>query len=212
MRGSRLVVSLLVFCAALPALAGQSLQLFGGYADTRDTDLSVELLYWVPPRSGSEPVNGDSSSFGIRYLLFAERMPSWSFGIDFSRFEASSDTVGIDVWPLTFEVIYTFRELPVRPYLGLGYSLTYVEVDISSASSLGVSASESSFGDGPAFLAGVTFPVAEKVSLFLEYRRDWTEIDFETESIPIFSPSVVTSRYDVELVTDRLLIGISYDF
>lgn len=211
MRAFRPLAVLLAGLTATPVFGG-SLQVFGGYADTRSADLDVELRYYVPPLSASEPVDGESPSFGARVLFPIAPYPAWSIGLDLSQFEASSDTVGIDAWPLTMHLRYTFRGVPAEPYLGLGYSLTYVDVDVSADSSLGVAASESSFGAGPAAMAGLSFALGEASSLFLEYRHDWTRVDFETESVPLFAPAEVTSRYSVNLDTDRILLGLSYDF
>jgi len=204
-----LLVTLVVGCVSAPSIAGSSIQFLGGYSKTEESDLDVELLYIVPPVTGSDKVDGDSASFGFRYL---RTEASLSLGIDFSHFDAASDAVEIDTWPLTYFLIYTFKGRIIDPYVGIGYSLIYVEMNVSADSDLGIAIKKDILEHGLAFIIGMSVPVRDQFSLFLEYRRDQTEIDLEEESLPIFFPSQATARYKTDLDTNRLLLGFSYNF
>lgn len=207
------IITLLFTCGPASADTEQSFQLYGGYADTKDTDLDVELLYINPPRIGSEDVNGSAGSVGLRYLFTGWPLPSISLGFDLSRYKASADNVQIDLWPLTFELIYTLKGHVLEPYVGIGYSLTYAEVDVSAESSLGVSESEENFADGMAFLLGVSYPFKKQYSVFFEYRYDRTDIDFKKNTVQIYPlASTVAARYSADLETNRLLLGFSFKF
>ena len=211
--GLRLLLpGLLTGIFSTPASAGNSLQFFAGYADTEDSYLASELLYIVPPVSGLDRISGDSASFGLRYLKTEAGLPPLSLGLDLSHYDAWSDAVDIDTWLVTFQLLYSFKGQPIEPYVGMGLSLTYIGMDVSPDSDLGVAVSEDTFGDGLALMMGLSVPIKDRFTLFLEYRYDQTEIDFKTQSFPLFAPSQVTSRYSAELESHRLLLGFSYNF
>lgn len=206
----RYILFLMVIVVSTQACAGLSIQLFGGTADTQNTTVNVDYVYYDPPSRESVPVNGDSGLYGIRFLMTEIFESSFNVGIELSSYEASSDTVNIDIWPLSWQLIYAFKGHSFEPYIGIGILVTYSYLDVPDDFGSGYDVGGTTFSDGMELLIGVSYPLNKKYSLFAEYRQRQNNVESETTAfIPL---GAVTTRTTAELDTNLLLIGVSFDY
>ena len=212
LRFFRHLVCVSIIATPLSATAGHSIQLFGGYSFIHNTDINVDLFYTVPPVSAKTAINQGSATYGLRYFYNMAWPLKLSMGMELSKYSASSAGADIDIIPVTMSLLYSFQLAGVTPYAGVGYSLTYANIEISETSDIGWQVEEVAFADKWEFLAGVTFDVHHNYSLFLEYRYSMLDMDFETESFPSIAPATVNGRYRTELYSSQIIAGISFQF
>jgi len=208
-------VSLVVPCFVLANdITNNSLQIFAGYSDTAKTNVDVDILYVVPPESFHEPVDGHSTSVGLRYLHNFDDPSTLAFGMELSSFSASSSNVELDIVPMTILVFYSFNQGSLSPYAGIGYSLAFIETRIDADATLGLGIDEQTFAPGWELRAGVSRLLSARYELFFEYRYSMLKMRFESESIavPPYWPSQVTQRINADINTHHLLLGLSYRY
>ena len=200
----------LLLFSSHPIFAETTIDLYGGISNTRSTDVNVELLYWTPPKTGSESINGKSGTYGIRSVYWLDNIPLLGLGIDLYSFQADGKTTKIDTTALSFLLMFRYPIDDWQPYMGMGVSMSYSKITISEDSEVGEKISEGWPTEGKDIRFGLARSISSRFSLFAEYRYAITSVDLSHNAI--YPSSSTTMNINTTLRSDQYLIGVSYQF
>ena len=182
-----------------------TLDLYGGLSNTKNSNVNITLLDYVPTKTASEPINGNSNIYGMRVVGWLSH-DSWiGIGADLYTFQANSATAKITPLAVSATVMFRYPDVTWKPDRGVGLSASACDIVISRESDLGVQISEttqSSFGWD--FSTGIAWSIYSHVLLFAEYRYTHIDVDFGDEK---FYES--NTKIDSTLNSNHYLIGIS---
>lgn len=211
----------ILLLSPLYLLAESTIDVYGGYADTKNTDVTVTHYYFIgTPYTYSEPINGSSGTLGIRYVQWLDQETdrqisaedetgvnySWiGFSADLFGFHASGENTDAYTVALTLNMLLRYPHKTWQPYFGYGFLFHGSNVDATDHSGQRESASGSDLGLGFDFCTGLLWRVKSSFSLFAEYR--YTSVNFdEDEDDLIFGGDVLSTH----LRTNHYLLGISF--
>ena len=181
-------------------------EVYGGHSNTKNSNVSITLLDYVPAKTAYEPINGSSNIYGMRAIGWFGHNSWVGVGADLYTFQANSETAKIR--PLTVSTAVMFR-YPVnkwKPYMALGLTSSTCDIDISRESNLGVEVSETTQSSyGWDFSTGITWSVNSYFSLFAEYRYSHINVAFGDEKF-YESNTKIHSTLD----SNHYLVGVSF--
>jgi len=180
--------------------------LYGGHSNTKQTNVDIKLLDYVPAKTSSEPINGSSNLCGMRVVGW---LNSWvGVGADLYTFHANSATVKINPLVVSGSIMFRYPDDTWKPYIGLGLSSSACDIDISRESDLGVAISETTQNSyGWDFSTGIVWSINRYFSLFAEYRYSYISINLGDEK---FYES--NTKVDASLNSSHYLIGLSFPY
>ena len=219
---SRLLLFFLILSVSyLHLLAESTLDVYGGYADTKKSDVTVTHYYFIgTPYTYSQPIDGSSGTLGIRYVHWLDPETdlwintqdetgvdySWvGFSAGLSGFHASGENTDAYTVALSLDILFRYPHKRWQPYLGYGVLLHGSNVDISDPSGQEESASGSDFGLGFDFRTGLLWRIKSSFSLFAEYR--YTSVNFKEDKDDLIFGGDVLSTH---LRTNHYLLGVSF--
>jgi opacity protein-like surface antigen len=211
----------ILLLSPFPLPAESTIDVYGGYSDTKSADVTVTHYYFIgTPSTYSEPINGSSGTLGIRYVQWLEPETnlsintedktgmnySWvGFSADLFGFHASGENTDAYTVALSLDILFRYPHKTWQPYFGYGLLLHGSKVDASDQSGQGESASGSDFGLGFDFRTGLLWRVKSSFSLFAEYR--YTSVNFKEDKDDLFFGGDVLSTH---LRTNHYLLGVSF--
>ena len=180
--------------------------LYGGHSNTKQTNVDITLLDYVPAKTATEPINGSSNIYGLRVVGW---LNSWmGIGADLYTFHANSATVEIKPLVVSGSIMFRYPDKTWKPYMGFGVSSSACHITISQASDLGVGISETTENSyGWDFSTGILWSINRYISLFAEYRYSHISINLGDEK---FYES--NTKVDSTLNTNHYLTGISIPY
>ncbi len=187
-------------------IAEITFELYGGHSNTKQTNVDITLLDYVPAKTASEPINGSSNTYGLRVVGW---LSSWvGIGADLYTFHANSETVKINPLVVSGSIMFRYPDKTLKPYIGLGLSSSACDIDISRQADLGVEISEITQNSyGWDFSTGMAWSINRYISLFAEYRYSYININLGDEK---FYES--NTKVDATLNTNHYLIGVSFPY
>jgi opacity protein-like surface antigen len=220
------IFSMICFLAIDPAqaLAEGFIDIYGGWASTRDADVDVSIsssgLGFVSTESHTENVDfGSSYTLGARAGGWFEKLPYVGIAGDASYFKAENKTTEIHVVPISLLLMLRyplfksekFRHGRIQPYaaVGPGFFLSVSDVDFQPT--LPKTVSGTSFDVGLDLRAGLAWQFHKHLALFGEYRYTDFSIDLEQTDI-LYGLAGTKETMKTQLTTNHFLIGISYRF
>ena len=194
------------------AWAEFQLDLYGGNASTKATHLNV-YVWSTPVESSTERIDDSSMVYGVRGITWLDSMPWLGFGWDLYQFSSDGPDVGIDntVSALDIMARYRFGD-QWYPYVGIGPSVSYSDVEFSETSNIGRSLDEESIAYGWDLRTGVNWAIDRSLGVFAEYRYSRLKIDIEKHTAGWFWPSYTTMDINGRLKTDHYIVGISFKY
>lgn len=220
------IFSTLCFLAIGPAqaLAEGFIDIYSGWASTRDADIDVSIsssnLGFVSIESHTEKVDfGSSYSLGARVGYWFEKFPYIGIAGDLSYCEAENKTVEIHVVPISLLLMLRwplfknpcFPKGRIQPYVGIGPGFFLSVSNVDFRPTLPKTVSGTSFGVGLDLRAGIAWQFHKHLALFGEYR--YTDFSNDLEQTDILYGLVGTKEtIKTQLATNHFLVGVSYHF
>jgi opacity protein-like surface antigen len=220
------IFSMLCFLATGPAqaLAEGFIDIYGGWASTRDADVDVSIsssgLGFVSTESDTEKVDfGSSYTLGARVGYWFEKFPYVGIAGDLSYFRAENKTVEIQVVPISLLLmlhcpLFKSEKFPhgrIQPYAGIGPGFFLSVSDVDLRPTLPKSVSGTSFDVGLDLRAGIAWQFHKHLALFGEYRYTDFTVDLEQTDV-LYGLAGTKETMKTQLSTNHFLIGISYRF
>jgi opacity protein-like surface antigen len=220
------IFSMLCFLVIGPAqaLAEGFIDIYGGWASTRDADVDVSIsssgLGFVSTESDTEKVDfGSSYTLGARVGYWFEKLPYVGIAGDLSYFRAEDKTTEIHVVPISLLLMLRYplfksEKFPngrIQPYAGIGPGFFLSVSDVDFRPTLPKTLSGTSFDVGLDLRAGIAWQFHKHLALFGEYRYTDFSIDLEQTDI-LYGLAGTKETMKTQLSTNHFLIGISYRF
>ncbi len=216
--------SVLSLLAMAPRVASAEvfLDLYGGVANTRNADVTVEesSFFTIPTTlTVTRRVDFDSSvTLGGRIGYWFESVPWLGLALDVSSFQAEGDGVDIALFPVSPLLmlrwpLFTSDELPqgrLQPYVGIGPGIfiSNFEVDFRPAITRKVSGWVVDVGLDTR--AGLALQLHQNFAIFGEFR--FTHVSLEVlDPAAFFGPSRSRTA-ETSLDTNHFLVGVSFRF
>ena len=220
------IFSMLCFLAigSAEALAEGFIDIYGGWANTRDADVDVSIsssgLGFVNMESHKEKVDFASSyGLGARAGYWFEKLPYVGIAGDLSYFKAENKTADIYVVPVSLLLMLRWpllknEDFPkgrLQPYVGIGPGFFFSVTKVDFRPTLPKTFSGTSFDVGLDLRAGIAWQFQKHLALLGEYRYTDFSIDLEQTDI-LYGFAGTKETMKTELATNHFLIGISYRF
>ncbi len=220
------IFSMLCFLAIgrAQALAEGFIDIYGGWASTRDADVDVSIssssLGFVSTESRTEKVDFDSSyTLGARAGYWFEKFPYVGIAADLSYFKAEDKTTEIHVVPISLMLMLRYplfksEKFPhgrIQPYVGIGPGFFISVSNVDFRPTLPDTFSGASFDVGLDLRAGLAWQFHKHFAFFGEYRYTDFSINFEQTDI-LFGLAGTKETMKAHLTTNHFLVGVSYRF
>jgi opacity protein-like surface antigen len=220
------IFSMFCFLAIGPAqaLAEGFIDIYGGWASTRDADVDVSIssssLGFVHTESHAQKIDfGSSYTLGARAGGWFEKLPYVGIGGDLSYFKAENETTEIHVVPISLLLMLRyplfksekFRHGRIQPYVGIGPGIFLSVSNVDFRPTVPKTISGTSFDVGLDLRAGIAWQFHKHLALFGEYRYTDFSIDLEQTDI-LYGLAGTKETMNTQLTTNHFLIGISYRF
>jgi len=198
------------------AHAQVELSFYGGIQSALDSDVTIRDDDAIANQSFNQAWDGRSFEAPIYYGLRVTRWQdsAFGYGLEFNHakvyprndelpagFERLELTDGINT--LTANAYYRWDSLlgEVTPYVGggLGLAIPHVEVITEESRTFGYQVT----GPAATFIAGARMPIADRWSVFGEYKGTFSsnEADLDTGG-----------TFEADIVTNAINVGVSFDF
>lgn len=210
--------ALLAAALAAPAAAEIELNLYGGWQTSPHS--RVKGVYGSVPGSFDDLIGWDGKSFsmppyyGVRATWW--RNEAWGWGIEFSHdkayapegemaeagFDRLEFTDGHNIITANVSRRWVEQWGTATPYLSAGLGIAMPHVDVQPTGG------EHTYGyqvTGPAarLTAGISYPVAERWSVFGEYQFTWSDNSADLDG---------GGSLDTTLYTNALNVGVGFTF
>jgi opacity protein-like surface antigen len=220
------IFSMLCFLAIGPpqSLAEGFIDIYGGWASTRDADVDLSISYsslgFVSTESHTEKVDfGSSYTLGVRAGGWFEKFPYVGIAGDLSYFKAENETAEIHVVPISLLLMLRyplfksekFRHGRLQPYVAIGPGFFISVFNADFRPTLPDTFSGTSFDVGLDLRAGLAWQFHKHLALFGEYRYTDFSIDLERTDI-LFGLAGTKETMKTHLTTNHFLVGVSYRF
>jgi len=220
------IFSTLCFLAIGPAqaLAEGFMDIYGGWASTRDANVDVSIssssLGFVSRESHKEKVDfGSSYTLGARVGYWFEKFPYVGIAGDLSYFKAENKTTEIHVVPVSLLLMLRYPLIKsekfqygrLQPYVGIGPGFFLSISNVDFRPTVQDTFSGASVDVGLDLRAGIAWQFQKHLALFGEYRYTGFSIDLEQTDI-LYGFAGTKETMKTQLATNHFLIGISYRF
>lgn len=205
--------------ALLPATAMAEVELsfYGGIQEAPHSDVSIIGSPTIPDDSFTAGWEGRSGAmppyYGVRATWWRNETLGFGFEINHAKVYADDATLtesGLERFEfsdgLNIVTVNVFRRWPaalgpLTPYVGggLGVSVPHVEVTGGTSETFEYQLT----GPAVAFVAGASYPVSERWSVFGEYKGTYSMNTAELNGGGTLETDVVTNAFNV---------GVSFDF
>lgn len=213
LRASLVALSL---AAVMPAAASAEVELsfYGGAQSAPHSDLFIsgDPAYPAKTRVQWEGRSFDPPPYyGLRATYWAS--DSFGYGLDFTHTKvySTADSRGSDFTTLEFTdglntlTANAYRRFQpvygIRPYVGagLGVAIPHVEVSNGTTSTFGYQVT----GPAATVLAGATYPISERFSVFGEYKFTYSQNTADLDG---------GGTLETDIITNALNVGVSFSF
>ncbi len=210
--------------AAAPAAHSEPfIDLYGGWSQTRSTDVSASqrtclLLGCTSTAQTTQPVAFRSGlSVGLRGGFWLERLPWLGLAGDLSYFETASqavqlDSVALAATPMARLLLFSTPDRPrgrLQPYVGVGPTLVFHQVSADFRPASPITLSGWSPAVGWTARAGVAVPLSERLAVFSEWRLSQDRVALRHTGLFGVGDQ---GRLDLTQTTQHYLFGLSYRF
>jgi len=208
-----LVAAFLSVLQSVPVFAGNSLQVYAGTANTRETAVDIDVTNAVPPLSEQVQVSDHYRTVGARYVHWLHTTPWLGLAAEVSHFHVESAEASIGLVPVCASLSVRGVGGTFEPYGGVGVCAANYEIDVPASVGLVEAISDLSIASGWDLRAGVSHAFSTRIAGFLEYRYTRFDIEYEhrTSAVPPGTASV-DERVSARPASDHLLAGLAYSF
>ena len=208
-----LVAAFLSLSQSIPVFAGNTVQVYAGVADTRETAVDIDVANAVPPLSEQVQVSDHYRTVGARYVHWLRAKPSLGLAAEVSHFHVESAEASIGLVPVCASLLVRRAGTTFEPYGGAGICAANYEIDVPASTGLLEAVSDLGIASGWDLRAGVSHTFGPRIAGFLEYRYTRFDIEYEHRTNPV-PPSTASAseRIVARPASDHLLAGLAYQF
>jgi lipid A oxidase len=212
-----IVSALLLSAAASPALAEMELSFYGGLQSAPHAGVTISGDSVVPDQDFTAGWEGRSFDtppyYGIRATWWRSETFGWGIDLNHAKVYADAETMaetgfehfefsdGLNI--LTVNAYRRWDEAlgGLTPYVGggVGLSIPHVELTEGGSETFGYQVT----GPAVAWIAGITYPVNDRFSVFGEYKGTYSMNEATLEG---------GGTLETDIITNALNVGVSFNF
>jgi len=208
-----LLAAFLSLLQSIPVFAGNTLQVYAGTANTRETAVNIDVDNAIPPLNEQVQVSDHYRTVGTRYVHWLRAKPWLGLAAEVSHFHVESAEASIGLVPVCASLSVRRVGDTFEPYGGVGVCAANYEIDVPASVGLVEAVSDLSIASGWDLRAGVSHAFSARIAGFLEYRYTRFDIEYEHRTNPVPpSTASVDERIAARPASDHLLAGLAYQF